>query len=100
MAVIVSDLDAELKLRTGEFLAFKRFPDGRAAAVVQFAFTFAIIADVTDVGYSRRWCYSDRMQTLCALDDWDDYESRPEGWHREVHTGQRRDEDGNDIGVW
>lgn len=81
-------------LKSGHFLAYKRFPCGGQAAVVEFMFTFAIIADLSADGYTRRWCFGDRMASLCALDDWSDYNSRPEGWHREVHTGERRNKDG------
>ena len=81
-------------LASGEFLEAKRFPCGRVAAVREFMFTYAIIADLNSEGYTRRWCYSDKMATLCALEDWTDYDGAPEGWHREVHTGMRRDKDG------
>ncbi|WP_319049421.1 hypothetical protein [Pseudomonas aeruginosa] len=79
---------------SGYFLDTKRFPCGRVAGVIKFMFTYAIVADVTVTSYSRRWCYSDLMATLCALEDWDDYETRPEGWHRETHSGERRSADG------
>ncbi len=89
-----TDAEIEGMKATGFLLEAKRFPCGRVAGVMKFMFTYAIIADLTRQSYSRRWCYSDRMATLCALDDWDDYETRPEGWHREAHSGERRQKDG------
>lgn len=97
----LTDEEVAEHLASGEFLAAKRFPCGRVAAVMQFAFSFAIVADVNAGGYRRRWCYKDRMETLCALDDWQDYDGRPVGWHREVHTGERREEATGELkGYW
>ncbi|MGI0649474.1 hypothetical protein ACRCPS_31140 [Pseudomonas aeruginosa] len=102
-AVLPPLTDAEVAkyLASGEFLAAKRFPCGRLAAVRKFAFSFAIVADVNADGYTRRWCYKDRMETQCALEDWEDYDGRPVGWHREVHTGERREEETGELkGYW
>lgn len=96
----LTDDEAAGFLASGEYLAVKRFPCGRLAAVREFMFTFAIIADVNAEGYTRRWCFTDRMATLCALEDWEDYDDRPEGWHREVHTGERREKTGAPKGDW
>lgn len=81
----------EAMLGSGDFIASKTFKCGGIAAVCRFTFTYAILADLGELGYGRRWCYHDRMATLCALDDWDDFSTSPEGWHRETHTGTSRD---------
>lgn len=83
-----------------EYLSWKRFPDGTLAAVVKLLFTYAIVSEVSRVGYVRRWCYSERMACLDAFEQWEDVKTHPEGWHRAVHTGERRDKDGNFLGVW
>ena len=83
-----------------DYLTWKRFPDGTLAAVFRMAFTYALVSEIDRHGYGRRWCYSDRMKCLDAFEEWQDVAGHPEGWHRAVHTGERRDEHGNFIGVW
>lgn len=96
----ISDKELEALAMENKWLQTKRFANGTIAAVAQFAFTYAIISEVTRGGYGRRWCFHDRQACLCALDDWEDVYKSPEGWHRAVHTGERRDENGNFLGVW
>lgn len=76
---------------SGELINIKRFNCGGLAVVCKFTYNYAILADLGELGYGRRWCYHDRMATLCALDDWDDFSASPDGWHRETHTGARRE---------
>lgn len=88
---MISQASIEEKLASGEFIQVKHFQDGGVAAVVKFTFNYAILADLNELGYGRRWCFHERIATLCALDDWEDFGGSPEGWHREVHTGVRRE---------
>lgn len=76
---------------SGEFISVKQFVCGGLAVVCRFTFNYAILADLGELGYGRRWCYHDRMVSRCALDDWDDFSASPNGWHRETHTGTRRE---------
>lgn len=88
---MISQGSLDAMLASGAFITAKTFPCGGIAAVCRFNFTYAILADLGELGYGRRWCYHDRMATLCALDDWDDFSVSPDGWHRETHTGTSRD---------
>ena len=76
-----------------------QYESGRQAGVVPFLFTWAIVADFNSEGYGQRWCYETLQDALGALDDWDG-EGEPQGWHRHLPSGRRRDHDGNDLGVW
>ena len=89
--LVISQETLDAKLASGEFIEVKRFPCGGAAAIYKFTFNYAILADLGELGYGRRWCFHDRVATMCALDDWEDFDASPDGWHREVHTGIRRD---------
>lgn len=70
--------------------------NGRLIGVVRFLFTVAIIADLSEHGYQKRWCYHDLVTCLGAFNDWDGV-GEPEGWHREPLTGRRRGEDGTEY---
>ena len=88
---------AKLAVENGYFAAIPL--DGtRYAALAPFMFTTAIlegrIGDAS--GYSRRWCFHDDKAALDALVTWRAAGARPdtepEGWHRSVHDGRRREE--------
>lgn len=70
--------------------------NGRSIGVVRFIYTFAIIADLSDIGYENRWCYNDLTTCLGAFNDWDGV-GEPDGWHREPSSGRRRDANGNEY---
>jgi hypothetical protein len=73
------------------YLHYKRFENGRDAALARFAFTVAIIADLTEWGYGERWCFDTFYDASEALDAWDGEEgTEPFGWHRHPDTGRRR----------
>jgi len=65
------------------------FADGRDAAIVRFAFTHAIIADLTEWGHGERWCYTSYCDAKRALDAWDGA-GEPNGWFRHPDTARRR----------
>ncbi|WP_139339112.1 hypothetical protein [Marinobacter lutaoensis] len=91
--------DTEQFPTISECVKVTHYENGRTAGVKPFLFTWAIIADFTPSGYKERWCYHSLTDALAALNDWDG-NGEPDGWHRHVNTGRRRDEHGNDIGVW
>ncbi len=82
-----------------EYINVVEFPSGRKAGLMSLMYTWAIIADITWFGYENRWCYSTLTDAQGALDDWNG-EGEPQGWHRHLPSGRRRDKDGNDIGAW
>lgn len=70
---------------------YTTYPSGRDACIASFAFTVAILADMTPDGYGERWCYATIEQARAALAAWDGAEhSEPRGWHRHPNTGRRR----------
>lgn len=72
---------------------------GRVVCVAPFLFTWAILADVDQTGYAERWCFHTLQDATGALADWDGT-GDPEGWHKHIPSGRRRDDHGNDLGVW
>jgi len=75
------------------------YDSGRTAAIMPFMFTWAIITDLSAIGYEDRWCYHELVDALGALEDWNG-QGEPEGWHRHPLSGRRRDEAGNELGAW
>ena len=72
---------------------YKRFPNGRDAAVTRLLFTYAILADLTRWGYGDRWCFETEAKAVAALDAWNGEEgTEPQGWHRHPPSGRRRDD--------
>lgn len=65
-------------------------------AVHPFAYTMGIVGPLTETGYEQRWCYHSLLDALAALNDWKSrgYEGEPDGWHRHMPSGRRRDENG------
>lgn len=72
----------------------RRAQNGREIGIMPFIYTWAIIADITELGYGDRWCYKDLCSARHAFNEWDG-EGEPKGWHRHPVTGRRVDEDGN-----
>lgn len=71
---------------------YTRFANGRDAAICRFAFTYAILSDLTRWGYGDRWCYSSIWDAMEALAAWNGEEgTEPQGWHRHPYTGRRRE---------
>jgi hypothetical protein len=70
---------------------YKRFANGRDAAINRFLFTFAILADLTRWGYGDRWCFASYDKARAALAAWNGEEgTEPQGWHRHPDTCRRR----------
>jgi hypothetical protein len=70
---------------------YRVFASGRDACIGRFAFTVAILADMTPDGYSDRWCYPTIEQARSALEAWSgEHDTEPQGWHRHPTSGRRR----------
>lgn len=76
------------------YLEYREFDNGRNAALCGLLYTWAILADLDEIGYGDRWCYETRADALRALNEWGG-EGEPSGWHRHPATGRRYDENGN-----
>lgn len=74
------------------YTGYTTYPSGRDACIARFAFTFAILADMTpDGGHGERWCYDTIGQARAALEAWNgEHDTEPQGWHRHPATGRRR----------
>lgn len=77
-------------------LETKRCENGRLVGIMPFLFTWAIVADLTDVGYEDRWCYKSLQDARSALKEWNG-DGEPEGWHRHPLSGRRIDESGREY---
>jgi hypothetical protein len=84
---------ATVRANWGAHLEAAQLKAERIVGLQRFLFTWAILADVTTWGYGERWCYHDRASAQTALDAWDG-EGEPNGWHRHLPSGRRRDPDG------
>ena len=60
--------------------------NGSIVCLVQFMFTWGILAEVNAQSYERRWCYGTRDEALQALKDWiSSDEEEPDHWIRRTH---------------
>ena len=103
----VSDDDAWM-LHMGivcNWLAYKKLPGNRYAALHPKVYTYSIIVGKIgdECSYDDYWCYTDYAVALLALNAWDGA-GDPDGWHRHPKTGRRRalvdgefDEEGNQV---
>ena len=68
-------------------------PNGEFACIFKFAYTYAILFAMTAWGYEQRWCYHSYESARQALTAWNG-EGDPEGWHRHMPSGRRRNDTG------
>lgn len=70
----------------------RKLEDGRCIAIMELAFTTAIIVYRDKHSIDDRWCYHDATGAVLALIDWAgrSYEGEPIGWHRHPYSGRRR----------
>lgn len=60
--------------------------NGSIIAIAPFAFTHAIVAEITTMCYGRRWCYHTYQEALEALNIWiNSDEEEPDNWIRRTH---------------
>ena len=73
-------LEAEL-IRNG-YMHLRQAPDGRWFGMQRFLFTWAILEDLGDEGYDRRWCYNDYASCFGAYCDFVNggFVDKPAGW--------------------
>lgn len=68
---------------------FRTLPDGRLCGVHRLMFHWTMHVDLDTVGYAQKYCFATRELALAALREWDGT-GDPEGWHRHVPSGRRR----------
>jgi hypothetical protein len=78
----------------GDILAYychlRVLPDGRICGVAKLLFHWTLHIDIDPFGYADRYCYTDSIDAIAALDQWDG-KGDPVGWHRHPRSGRRRD---------
>jgi hypothetical protein len=72
------------------YTATGQLPDGRICGVLRLLYHWTLHVDINEIGYEDRYCYETLEGAMTALVDWDG-NGDPEGWHRHVGTGRRRD---------
>jgi hypothetical protein len=84
-----------LKLNPEQYglIEVKSCDNGRLIGIAPFIYTWAIVADLSTVGYEERWCYETLLDAQTAMLDWSG-EGEPTGWHRHPLSGRRRDKEG------
>ena len=80
---------AELFTKLTQEYIVVTWKDGRLCAIARMAYTFALLIDVDETGYSRRFCYESLQDAVRALNNWSGV-GEPSGWHRDPVTGRRR----------
>lgn len=67
--------------------------DGKPVFVLPFIFTTAIITADGPGSYDNRWCYGrDAREAILAARTWlEQGAPEPEGWHRHIPSGRRRE---------
>lgn len=71
------------------YVCLRNLPDGRLCGVHRLLFHWTMHVDIDLCGYADRYCYQTEQGAISALKDWDGI-GDPEGWHRHVSTGRRR----------
>lgn len=71
------------------YVAFKTMPDGTLCGVHPLMFHWTLVVDIDPIGYRDRYCYATKEGAIRALQEWDGT-GDPEGWHRHVNSGRRR----------
>jgi hypothetical protein len=70
---------------------YREFDGDREACISAIRFTYAILADLSELTYGDRWCYHSYAAAKAALDAWNGADgTEPGGWHRHPTTGRRR----------
>lgn len=68
----------------------RALPDGRLIGVFKLLFHWSMHVNIDWSGYEHRYCFDTYDLAKAAFDDWNG-EGDPEGWHKHVGTGRRRD---------
>ena len=82
----ISDLPEDV---TEHYAHMRVLPDGRICGVMRLLFHWTLHVDIDFVGYADRYCYQTKEGAVAALDNWDGI-GDPEGWHRHLKSGRRR----------
>jgi len=72
-----------------EYTYMKVLPDGRICGVHRLMFHWTMHVDIGEIGWEDKYCFPNQMSATKALEDWDGT-GDPEGWHRHLQTGRRR----------
>lgn len=74
----------------------RELDDGREISVLPMTFGKARIcigpAPAISHGYDDGWCYSSHFIAIAAAAAWDGEGDPPDGWHRHIGSGRRREE--------
>lgn len=73
-------------------LAHRVLSDGRELSVVPMIYTFRLCigTEGDETGYDDAYCFHDVQGAIKACMEWDGT-GDPEGWHRHIGSGRRRD---------
>lgn len=80
--------------RARGLLYARELEDGREITVAPMTFGKGrlCIGWASDaLGYDDGWCYATAVDAVLAATDWDGEGDPPDGWHRQISTGRRRE---------
>ena len=63
--------DRIFELGQGTYFNVVTLPTGKKACLAKFIFTIAILSDMTEDSFGKRYCYRNQYEALDALEDWD-----------------------------
>lgn len=79
-------LIAVLNETTPGYSDFFVTPQNTLGCIAPFIYTKAILADLEEFGYERRWCYSNLLEAKEAINDWIKSNAHePSGYIRKLH---------------
>lgn len=84
--------DYELPLEVmKDYHLVNRTSSGVWVGVRQLMFHWTLMADLTEMGYERRYCYANEADAVHDALVWDGIGDPPGPWHKAHHRSERRD---------
>jgi len=66
-----------------------QLPDGRYCGIHRLLYHWTMHVDLDEFGYADKYCFATQALAVAALINWNG-EGDPDGWHRHLKTGRRR----------
>ena len=81
----------DLSIETKRYYThLKTLPDGRIVGVKRLLYHWTVHIDISDCGYSDRYCYPTQRAARVSLKFWDGEDDPPGNWHKHPTSGRRR----------
>jgi hypothetical protein len=64
------ELIDKIRKEAPEYQEYFISPNGKLSCLAPFIYTWAILEDLSDIGYENRWCYGSLLEAMLAKQDW------------------------------